>query len=390
MSLRIAIPPQTLGLYRDVFITVTLLGIAHCLETISRIDSGFDEAKGLEFIELSSNNIDAIAKCIIDLYSIKNVSNARELQQLFYDEWSYSFNANTSSYKLYMGGSTFVKHQMVEYVKFFYARDVKTFDRAETSKGKVPKPISGFLDLGFDAPYARSRILWYFNRYRAIETVVQQQTRVRMYVTASAIPTSHEVLAQYSEILDQFIRLRETKAGYDIVFKENCKTFLTTRLAQEEPDLLSRWFELTIVEQLLRKPSEEYMLASIPPIRVYSVDASNPKIGYLFVEIDIATLNEVIQGLTISAQKLGVKTSTLVQSLKETLEGIAQASSSNREEVSRIASALKTKLRIVLNSAIEGRIDMSMLYSLLRESSQVTEVDPVFNRICRSLARLGT
>ncbi len=393
--MRIALPPSTLGLFRDIFITVTLFALRKCMSYVNSIRVDTDPSKGLDYVEIICDNDDNLAKCIAQYYNIKGagnvlISSASEFEEIMYKNWEFSFNETQHKWKISMGGKSFPirKHSLYDYTKFFYARDpISLIGRDErVRKGKV-KPVSGFLDITIDNPL-RSRVLWYLDKL-ASSRVDMPGIRVHNYITASGIPSSLDVLEGYVSLLTSFIRERETRAGIRLEITSMCRNVLSTRMIQEDPDILSKWFELTILRKLLTEDVTESILYLSPPIRVYGVAAGEAKRVLTFFEVDLSAIPRTRIAIDESAKRIGVSTPTLVSVLSKSIEILAQLSSSGDEKVSLCAEALKPHLRIVLNSAFNGSLRPDTLYALVRYVSEASRTLAQFKNLVDVLSGLA-
>jgi len=376
MSFRMALPPPTLGLYRDVYATVVLYGLRHCDSYFLDLSVGFDQRKNVDFVEILGGDLDAFAECFSDLYSIKlSGPPLQDLGRILYDGWLLSFDPKSGVYKVQLGGKSFsvddTARDVVDYAKFFYSRDVKTFQyRSESyTKGK-PKPVAGFMDIGFDAP-KWSRVAWILGKYMP-STVNVEGVNTSVYIVAAGIPENKSQLSLYARMLFEggfsVVEAIDTKRGKALRPAARCSRFLSSRLAQKDPDLAYGWFLLFMIGRVYAEPVKDSEIAGLPPIRVYSVNSENPKFGWMF-ELDFRTVGEVIRGVEAASLELGVSPARLVVGLRQALEHLASVSALQDEKATSAVDSLKPRMRIAIREVFDGRGASSAqwLYTLVRE-----------------------
>jgi len=390
MSFRIALPPPTLGLYRDVYATVILYALRHCNDYFSELSTGFDQQKNVDFAEILGGDLDTFAECFSDLYNIKlSGPPLQDLGRILYDGWLLSFDPKSGVYRVQLGGKSFsvddTARDVVDYAKFFYSRDVKTFQyRSESySKGR-PKPVAGFMDIGFDA-WKGSRVAWILGKYMPSRSVVEG-VNISVYVVAAGIPENRGQLSLYAHMLFEgdFSVVEEitTKKGKALRPAARCSRFLSSRLAQKDPDLAYSWFLLFMLSRVYAERVETSEIAGLPPIRVYSVNSENPKFGWMF-ELDFRTVGEVLHGVEAASRELGVSPARLVVGLRQALEHLAYVSALQDEKATSAVDSLKPRMRIAIREVFDGRgvSSANWLYTLVREaqlaSQQVSQIADV-------------
>jgi len=396
MSFRMALPPLTLGLYRDVYITVVLYGLKYCDGYFSNLNIGFDRQKNVDFVEILGGDLDAFAECFSDLYNIKlSGPPLRDLERILYDGWLLAFNPRSGVYRVQLGGSSFsasgTARDVVDYAKFFYSRDAKTFQyRSESySKGK-PKPVAGFMDIGFDAPMG-SRVAWILGKYMPSRNIVEG-VNISVYVVAVGIPENKSrQLSLYARMLFEgdfrVVDVIDTKKGKALRPAARCSTFLASRLAQKDPDLAYSWFLLFMLSRVYVERVDTSEIAGLPPIRVYSVNSENPKFGWMF-ELNFRTVGEVRHEVEAASLELGVSPARLVIGLRQALEHLASASAIQDEKVASAVEALKPRMRITIREVFDGRGASSAqwLYALVREAQLASQQVPQIADVVSALA----
>jgi len=397
VGLRIALPPPTMGVFRDVFTTVTLYAISsyeHEYPQYSeeaKLGVSFDEERGIEFLEVTYEDF---AQHLANLYAIK-VPAGREpgeyIESILYQDWRFQYDPDTHTYRLKLGGSTFsidpMARSVLDHVKFFFSRDVKTLaSRAEQVKKGRPSPTRGFIDISFDQSMG-SRVAWYLGRYMPLQVNVEGVGK-QVYILATEVPLDYEARKTYASVLfESLITPRETKAGKALTLSDDCRRFLSTSLAHKDPDLTHYWLILFLTEKILRERIDETLFSSLPSIRVYALSRNDLKVCSM-IEVGFGAVLSARHCVVKSAREMGVSPLDLVQGLKRGLDELAQASSSGDPDVSSTAEALKSKFRVAAREVLEGRgVSASgWLYSLIREAELASHRVPLVHRLAEVLA----
>jgi len=393
MSLRIALPPHTMGLYRDIYVTVILYALHSCEDYYINVRTGYDYNKSLDFVEIVSGDIEEFAQCFIKLYNLRDVKTATDLQSILYDTWNFSYNPEDRNYIINLGPPTrlFPMFQkpaadIRHFVRFFYSRDVKTFSlRRETVKKGRPEPQQGFMAIEFDP-----RILWLLGKYRPSRVNIEE-VQNNIFILATDIGVGSSGKRYKSLLFDGDYRLIDTGGGEKgkgetLRPSRMCSEFISTSLAQKDVDLAHSWFVLLLLERVLRENIDISEFTAIPPFRVYSVNATDPRVHWVF-EVNLQSLRYVKQSVDSTAADLGVPPIRLVSGLRRALEGIAQISSHQDREKAVVADTLKTSLRILLRETFEGRslTAASWLYEVLRKVDLASQRVPELSNVSKAL-----
>jgi len=394
VSLRIALPPHTMGLYRDIYVTVILYALHRCKDYYTNVRIGYDYDKSLDFVEVVSGDIEEFARCFIKLYNLTKVGTATDLQSILYDAWNFSYSPEAGNYIIHLGPPSriFPMFQKLagdirHFVRFFYSRDVKTFSlRREIVKKNRPEPQQGFTAIEFDP-----RVLWLLSKYQPSRVNIEG-VQNNIFILATDIGVGSSGGLYTSLLFDGDYRLIDTRGGEKgkgetLRPSKTCLGFISTSLAQKDVDLAHSWFVLLLLERVLRENIDTSMLTAIPPFRVYSVNATDPRVHWVF-EVNLQSLRYVKQSVDSTAADLGVPPIRLVSGLRRALEGIAQISSHQDREKAVVADTLKTSLRILLRETFEGRglIAASWLYEVLRKVDLASQRVPELSNVSRALA----
>ncbi len=357
--LRIAIPPPTLHVFRDTYLTAMVYPLTAVVNEVESLNYLYDRGRGIEYLEIRFRDRTGFDRYVDALKQLNPRIDANTLRTVFSD-WEFYYDSATHSYVLRCAQTRFQRFvygaKLVEVSRLFYSRDWKTFVREEeVSRGGTPKRKKGFLDV-----YLNSVIDFTVDRIRGVRI---EEVGRELFIVLSSVPTSRDQLATLATIFSELY----TVSRNAVQIRDRLRKVLGTKLSVEYPDIATLFVKLRIIDALSRQGID--IGRSVFEFRFYDIEyrgrGRNVEYKYVYVgdsvsSSDVYMLSEAIAS---AASMLGVASSSLRKALEKVIEVLAQLFENGMDSV---AEKLIQPLRLVVDSVSRGVIDLEDLYRLLR------------------------
>jgi hypothetical protein len=364
-------------------------------ENIHNISIEYDSNKALTKI-IIEGNVDYFIKKVDQLFGTDKLKPSN---YILIDKWIYKADGNIAS--LEMGGSRFPPPEKVWRIGgriaktirrqcYFYAKGYKYISkRGEKSakrKDEEPKPIQGYLKLGFDSSIVNLlyRILLSSSPIREFDIMGRKYTLI---ILVSEPP---KTVDEAFTICRSFYNVRYNQR-ISIEINQNILRRILPGMALnlllEAPDLVYHNLTLNLVRSHIQRELE---IANFPSVSIYIFpegvfDENKEVLVYL-----TCTGNYLRQLHSLLTRIHGIeRCSYVINHIDEAIQclgGIVRRAQKDKKFT--VIEAVIPHLRVLMNNLVSGAPYMEPLYATLRILKELERIDIEFRRLAEELIAL--
>ncbi len=368
MRFAIRIPPRSLYILRDIYVTILNYVLAKCSNDIDdiRASTSIDgvttieiEARSTECLDSAVNSINSRLKGFSGLASISSmITNYLEIGRD--GKVSYVVKLGSSRYELTRyGRSPRVRHvkSLLEVVKLMYSRDWRTFERGESEHRSTPRPESGFMDVKPGAVLSFT-----LGSVPPVTVAIGRRDVVQTYILISSIPSSaDELRGHYSNVVSFLYR------DDSLRLKEELSRVIRSMLLNVAPDLFMHYLTLRILRELGISSD-----STPSPVEI-SVYCVRGRLVTLHETISLSVAPSVARALELAARySMARDPGRLVDRVTRAVESVSSALSACRaEEIPPALHRFICLLRLALDSILRGAYPSREVYDMERMCSEL-------------------